>query len=62
MTTPTNPQVADIAAACDYLRGLGKRPVCVVGHSKGGCNVVMFAARHPEVPKIVNLAGRFHTR
>ena len=31
--------------------------------SKGGTNSIMFAARHPaEVPKIVNLAGRFRTR
>ena len=31
--------------------------------STGGTNSIMFAARHPaEVPKVVNLAGRFRTR
>lgn len=31
-------------------------------YSKGGINAVMFAARHHDVPKIINLSGRFRTR
>lgn len=115
-------QVADMAAACEFMRSLGKRVVCLLGHrcagggggagavraarvdpalrpawcrglcvvwhrrlsdarplscspqppqspaaraarrSKGGMNSVIFAARHHDVPRIVNLAGRFRPR
>ncbi|KAL4420728.1 hypothetical protein ABPG75_010384 [Micractinium tetrahymenae] len=56
-------EVADMRDAVDFLQGsLGKRVVCLLGHSKGGTNALMFASRHHDVPKIVNLAGRFKCR
>ncbi|KAI7836013.1 hypothetical protein COHA_010097 [Chlorella ohadii] len=54
--------IADMAAAVAFMRSIGKRVVCLLGHSKGGINAVMFAARHHDVPKVINLAGRFRTR
>lgn len=55
-------EVADMAAAVAFMHSIGKRVVCLLGHSKGGINAVMFAARHHDVPKIINLSGRFRTR
>lgn len=52
----------DMRAAVDFVHSQGKRVVCLLGHSKGGTNSVMFASRHHDVPKIVNLAGRFKCR
>ena len=31
-----------------------------MGHSKGANDVLLYAARHGDVPRVVNLAGRFH--
>ena len=56
------PQVQDMADACEYVRGLGRRVSCLLGHSKGGTNALLFAAEHHDVPKIVNLSGRFRPR
>lgn len=32
----------------------------VVGHSKGGDVVLLYAATHDDVPLVVNVAGRFN--
>lgn len=56
-------EVADMVAAVTFVRStLGKRVLCVVGHSKGGTNVMQYAATVGDVPCIVNLAGRFRVR
>ena len=37
------------------------RVVCLVGHSKGGNNVILHAARYQEaVPVYISVSGRFH--
>ena len=30
------------------------------GHSKGGDTVVTYAGKYDDVPKVVNVSGRFH--
>ncbi len=55
-------QVADMHAAVQLMRSMGKRVLCLLGHSKGGINVVLYGARHGDVPKMVNLSGRFRVR
>lgn len=30
------------------------------GHSKGGDSVVTYAAKYDDIPKVVNVSGRFH--
>lgn len=52
-------EVADIAAAVGFMREQGKNVVCVLGHSKGGTNIIQYAAQIGDVPKIINLSGRF---
>ena len=56
-----NDEVADIHAAVTFLRGEGEYVAGVLGHSKGGCNVVKYAAEYGNEcpPRIINLAGRF---
>lgn len=54
-------EVADIHAAVTHMRDSGYDVVCVLGHSKGGCNVIKYAHDFPDdcPPRIINLAGRF---
>jgi uncharacterized protein len=41
---------------------LGREVLCIVGHSKSGNNVLLYAAKYDDVPLVVNLAGRFHMK
>mmetsp|Transcript_3702 Transcript_3702/g.7569 ORF Transcript_3702/g.7569 Transcript_3702/m.7569 type:complete len:344 (-) Transcript_3702:2127-3158(-) len=53
-------EVRDIKSAVDFLRhDKGMNVICVLGHSKGGTNVLKYAAEIGDVPKMINLAGRF---
>lgn len=53
-------EVGDIKSAVDFLRQeKGLNVTCILGHSKGGTNVVKYAAEIGDVPKVINLAGRF---
>ncbi|KAI3430988.1 hypothetical protein D9Q98_009391 [Chlorella vulgaris] len=52
----------DMRAAVDFMHSRGKRVAALLGHSKGGTNTVLFASRYHDVPKIINLAGRFKCR
>ncbi|KAF6266282.1 Alpha/Beta hydrolase protein [Scenedesmus sp. NREL 46B-D3] len=38
---------------------LGRRVVCMLGHSKGATDVLLYAAQYGDVPCVVNLAARF---
>ena len=31
----------------------------LVGHSKGGTGVILYAAAYDDIPRVVNVAGRF---
>lgn len=56
-------QVADIQAAVQFMRSRGKNVTCVLGHSKGGINILLYGSRHAgDVPRLVNLSGRFCVR
>lgn len=52
-------EVDDIHCAIEYLRQQNFRVVCLLGHSKGGTNVIKYAADFGDVPLVINLAGRF---
>jgi hypothetical protein len=38
---------------------LNRRVVCMLGHSKGATDVLLYAAQYEDVPCVVNLAARF---
>ena len=46
-------------AAVLYLRSKGKKVTGLLGHSKGGTGVILYAAAYDDIPRVVNVAGRF---
>lgn len=52
-------EVDDIRCAAEFLRGEGYRVVCLLGHSKGGTNILKYCSDHGDIPRAINLAGRF---
>ncbi|GBF93017.1 hypothetical protein Rsub_05628 [Raphidocelis subcapitata] len=53
-------EVEDITAAKAFLeRELRQRVVGLLGHSKGGDVVLLYSARHGDISRVVNVAGRF---
>ena len=55
-------EAEDLRAVVEGLRARGRRVAAIVGHSKGGNCVVLYAAKYGDVPLVVNVAGRFDTR
>jgi hypothetical protein len=49
--------------AVDFMRSSHNKAVsCILGHSKGGINIMLFGAHNHDVPKLINLSGRFKVR
>ena len=56
-------EVADMAAAAEFLRKEKKLTVlALLSHSKGGTNVIKYAAEIGDIPNMINLSGRFCVR
>jgi alpha/beta superfamily hydrolase len=56
-------EVDDIASAVQYLtKDKQMHVIGLIGHSKGGTNVITYSAEIGDVPLVVNLAGRFQPR
>lgn len=55
-------EVSDIHRAVQLLQSQGKTVTCLLGHSKGGTNVLKYAAEWGDVPRVLNLAGRFRVQ
>lgn len=53
-------QVGDLRSAVEYLQSLGLEVLCVVGHSKGGNVVLLYAAKYDDTPLVINYCGRFN--
>lgn len=49
--------VADLVAACAWLRGRGQAPALLVGHSLGGAAVIAAASQVPEVRAVATIAA-----
>ena len=41
-----------------HLRASGRSVGAILGHSKGGTDVVLYASKHGDVPRVVNVSGR----
>lgn len=52
-------EVEDLRSVVEYWTSRGRRVVCVIGHSKGGNCVVLYASKYHDVPNVINLSGRF---
>ncbi|GFR43014.1 hypothetical protein Agub_g4015 [Astrephomene gubernaculifera] len=52
-------EVEDLRAVVAWLREQGgRRVLAIVGHSKGGNVVLLYASKYDDVPYVVNVAGR----
>ena len=52
-------QKEDIRAAVLYLRSQGRKVTGLLGHSKAGTGVILYAAAYDDIPRVVNVAGRY---
>lgn len=46
-------------SAVEWLRSHGLHALGLLGHSKAGSGVVLYAAKYDDVPRVVNVSGRF---
>jgi len=49
----------DIRDVVVHLRTLGKNVTTILGHSKAGSVVLLYAVKYGDVPQIINVSGRF---
>lgn len=52
----------DLRCVVTYLRGQGRKVEILVGHSKGGNAVLLYASKYKDVDTVVNISGRFHLK
>eukprot|EP00775_Hariotina_reticulata_P004323 gene4323-4576_t len=53
-------EVDEIHAAKQFLEHFhSQQVVALLGHSKGGCDVILYAAKYGDIPFVINVAGRF---
>lgn len=53
-------EAEDLRCAIELLHSYGKTVKAILGHSKGGDTVVTYAGTYDDIPKVVNVSGRFH--
>ncbi|XP_042044882.1 putative non-heme chloroperoxidase [Salvia splendens] len=52
-------EVDDLRSVVDYFAGSNRSTIAVLGHSKGGDVVLLYASKYHDVPAVVNLSGRY---
>jgi alpha-beta hydrolase superfamily lysophospholipase len=52
-------KVADISSAVNFLRGQGRSPALLIGHSLGGAAVLAAAPHIPDLDAVVTIAAPF---
>lgn len=52
-------ETEDMRAVVEYFNGLNRSTVVVVGHSKGGDVVLLYASKYHDIRAVVNLSGRY---
>ncbi|KAI3468123.1 hypothetical protein Pfo_024786 [Paulownia fortunei] len=55
-------EAEDLRAVVEHFHGEQRFVVAVIGHSKGGNAVLIYASRYNDVQTIVNIAGRFNLK
>mmetsp|Transcript_11935 Transcript_11935/g.21621 ORF Transcript_11935/g.21621 Transcript_11935/m.21621 type:complete len:344 (-) Transcript_11935:871-1902(-) len=52
-------ETEDLRCIVEYVRNvLNKNVYALIGHSKGGNAVLLYAAEYDDVPKVINISGR----
>ncbi|KAK6147701.1 hypothetical protein DH2020_018613 [Rehmannia glutinosa] len=52
-------EVEDLRAVVEYFIGVNRLTVAVLGHSKGGCIVLLYASQYHDIGAVVNVSGRY---
>ncbi|KAK6139665.1 hypothetical protein DH2020_026583 [Rehmannia glutinosa] len=52
-------EVEDLRAVVEYFIGVNRLTVVVLGHSKGGCIVLLYASQYHDIGAVVNVSGRY---
>ncbi|KAH6804689.1 alpha/beta-Hydrolases superfamily protein [Perilla frutescens var. frutescens] len=55
-------EAQDLRAVVEHFQAKERRIVAIIGHSKGGNAVLLYASRYNDIQTIVNIAGRFNLR
>lgn len=53
-------EVEDIKFVRDYLVNNGWNVTGLIGHSRGGDDVLLYASKYHDIPAVINIAGRYH--
>ncbi|KAI5077246.1 hypothetical protein GOP47_0007070 [Adiantum capillus-veneris] len=53
-------EVEDLRSVICYLAAQGHKVKAIVGHSKGGDVVLLYASKYGDISTVVNLSGRFN--
>lgn len=53
-------EVEDLRSVVHHLIAQGHRVKAIIGHSKGGNVVLLYASKYSDVTTVVNLSGRFN--
>jgi uncharacterized protein len=54
-------EVEDIKTVVDWSRSQGYKVVALIGHSKGGMEVLIYSSKYHDVPLIVPISSRVNT-
>ena len=61
-STTLSSNIKDVVATAGYLRGAGRPPQLLIGHSLGGAAVLAAAASIPEIRAVCTIAAPFRPR
>ncbi|KAL1554960.1 hypothetical protein AAHA92_15456 [Salvia divinorum] len=50
-------EVDDIRSVVEYFIGSNRPPIAIVGHSKGGDGVILYASKYHDIPVVINLSN-----
>ncbi|KAG8376154.1 hypothetical protein BUALT_Bualt09G0033700 [Buddleja alternifolia] len=52
-------EAEDLRAVIEYFTGVNRSTVAVLGHSKGGNVVLLYASKYHDISAVVNVSGRY---
>ncbi|KAL0333770.1 UNVERIFIED_CONTAM: hypothetical protein Sangu_1533200 [Sesamum angustifolium] len=52
-------ETEDLRSVVEYFRGINRLTVAILGHSKGGDVVLLYASRYHDTPAVINVSGRY---
>ncbi|KAE9448782.1 hypothetical protein C3L33_19320, partial [Rhododendron williamsianum] len=53
-------EAEDLRAVIQHFSGASRITSAIVGHSKGGDEVLLYASKYHDIPSVVNVSGRYN--